>query len=176
MAMACTARIAKKGSRVLAGQPEPKLGIVPGYGGTQRLPRWIGLTAAWPILRTGNPVSSEEALKLGLIQAEVEGDVKEAGVEFVKKLIAGDISVPSIAKNPIEVPETLPDVDIGPLSRKTDEILQRAILEGAKMTLEEGLKHEAEILGECVATKDMRIGMETFMKFGPKKNASFSHA
>jgi len=176
LAMACTARIAKKGSRVLTGQPEPKLGIVPGYGGTQRLPRWIGLTAAWPILRTGNPISSEEALKLGLIQAEVEGDVKEAGVEFVKKLIAGDITVPSIAKNPIEVPEALPDVDIGPLSRKTDEILQRAILEGAKMTLEEGLKHEAEILGECVTTKDMRIGMETFMKFGPKKNASFSHA
>ena len=176
LAMACTARIAKKGSRVLAGQPEPKLGIVPGYGGTQRLPRWIGLTAAWPILRTGNPISSEEALKLGLIQAEVEGDIKEAGIDFVKKLIAGEITVPAIPRGPIKVPESLPDVDIGHLSRETDEIMQKAILEGANMTLEDGLKYEAEILGECVTTKDMRIGMETFMKFGPKKNAGFSHS
>ncbi|MFC2164923.1 3-hydroxyacyl-CoA dehydrogenase/enoyl-CoA hydratase family protein [Acidobacteriota bacterium] len=175
LAMACTARIARKGSRILAGQPEPKLGIVPGYGGTQRLPRWIGLTEAWPILRTGNPISSEKALELGLIQAEVEGDVKEAGIEFVKKMIAGEINVPAIARDPIDVPESLPDVDIGHLSRRTDEIMQKAILEGAKMTLEEGLDYEAKILGECVTTKDMRIGMETFMKFGPKKNAGFSH-
>ena len=134
------------------------------------------MTAAWPILRTGNPISSEEALKLGSIQAEVEGDVREAGIEFVKKLIGGEISVPLIAKDPLEIPESLPDVDLGHLSRRTDEIMQKAILEGAKMTLEEGLRYEAEILGECVTTKDMRIGMETFMKFGPKKNAGFSHA
>jgi len=67
-------------------------------------------------------------------------------------------------------------VDIGPLSRKTDEILKRAILEGAGMTLEEGLKHEARVFGECLRTKDMRIGMENFLKFGPKRNAPFSHA
>ena len=112
---------------------------------------------------------------MGLIQAEVEGDIKEAGIEFAKKLVAGEIAVPEIPKGPIEVPESLPDVDIGHLSRKTDEIMQKAILEGAKMTLEEGLAYEAKILGECVTTKDMRIGMETFMKFGPKKNAAFSH-
>ncbi|NIN91710.1 hypothetical protein GTO36_01660, partial [bacterium] len=66
MAMACTARIAKKGLRALAGQPEPKLGIIPGFGGSQRLPRLVGFSNAWHILRTGNPISSEEALKLGL--------------------------------------------------------------------------------------------------------------
>jgi len=54
--------------------------------------------------------------------------------------------------------------------------MQDAILEGAKMTLEEGLKNEARIFGKCLRTKDMRIGMENFMKFGPKKNAEFSHA
>ncbi|MBN1222793.1 MAG: enoyl-CoA hydratase/isomerase family protein [Candidatus Aminicenantes bacterium] len=176
LAMACTARIAKKGMRILAGQPEPKLGIVPGYGGTQRLPRWVGLTAAWPILRTGNPISSEQALKLGLIQEEVEGDVREAGIALTEKLISGEVRVPPIKKEPLEIPASLPDVDIGHLSRRTDAILQKAVLEGAKMTLEEGLKHEAKILGECVTTKDMRIGMETFIKFGPRKNAEFSHA
>jgi enoyl-CoA hydratase/3-hydroxyacyl-CoA dehydrogenase len=176
LAMACTARIARKETKALAGQPEPKLGLVPGYGGSQRLPRIIGLSAAWPILRTGNPISSEEALKLGLIQQEVEGDIKEAGILYAKKLISGEAIAPVIQKHPLKIPEQLPEVDIGFLSKKTDEIMQRVILEGAKMTLEEGLKHEAKVLGELVETKDMRIGMEIFSKFGPKTNARFSNA
>jgi enoyl-CoA hydratase/carnithine racemase len=175
LAMACTARIAKMGLKVLAGQPEPKLGIIPGYGGSQRLPRIIGLVEAWPILRTGNPISSAQALQMGLINEEVEGDVLEAGIAFVKKVISGDITVEPMDKNPIAIPESLPDVDIGSLSRKTDEILKKAILEGAQKTLEEGLKGEAHLFGECVRTKDMRIGMENFMKFGPKQQAKFAH-
>jgi enoyl-CoA hydratase/3-hydroxyacyl-CoA dehydrogenase len=176
LAMACTARIAQKGLAVLAGQPEPKLGIIPGFGGSQRLPRIVGLLNAWPILRTGNSVSSSEALQMGLIQEEIGGDIKEAGIAFAKKVISGEAKVPPIHKEPMEIPESLPEVDIGHLSRKTDEILQRVILEGARMTLEKGLKHEAKMLGECVRTKDMRIGMENFMKYGPKKNARFAHA
>jgi enoyl-CoA hydratase/3-hydroxyacyl-CoA dehydrogenase len=176
LAMACTARITKKGLRVLAGQPEPKLGIIPGYGGSQRLPRIIGLSEAWPILRSGNPISSEKALQMGLVSEEVEGDILDAGIMFARRVIAGEVDVKPIAKDPIDVPESLPEVDIGPLSRKTDEILKRAILEGAKLTLEEGLKLEARMFGECVRTKDMRIGMGNFMKFGPKKEAKFSHA
>ena len=173
LAMACTARIANKGMKVLCGQPEPKLGMIPGYGGSQRLPRLVGLTAAWPLLRTGNPISSAEALKIGLIHMEVEGDVVDAAVSLVKDIVSGETKVPSIQREPIEFPESLPEVDIGRLSRKTDEILQRAILQGAKMTLDEGLKHEARILGTCVLTKDLRIGMETFSKFGPKRKAEF---
>jgi enoyl-CoA hydratase/carnithine racemase len=176
LAMACTARVAKKGTKVLCGQPEPKLGIIPGYGGSQRLPRLVGLANAWPVLRTGNPVSSAEALEMGLIQEEVEGDIIEAGVSLVRKIISGEVKIPPIRREPLDIPESLPEVDIGFLSKKTDEILQRAVLEGAKMTLEEGLKNEARVLGECVRTKDMRIGMETFSKFGPKKNAEFSNA
>lgn len=176
LAMACTARIARKGLTVLAGQPEPKLGIIPGYGGTQRLPRIVGLANAWPVLRTGNPISSSEALKMGLITEEVEGSIREEGVVFAKRLISGEVKVPPIQKGPIEIPESLPEVDIGHLSRKTDEILRSAILEGAKMTLEEGLKHESKLFGECLKTKDMRIGMENFMKFGPKRDAEFCHA
>ena len=176
LAMACTTRIARKGLRILAGQPEPKLGIIPGFGGSQRLPRIVGLSNAWPILRTGNPISSEEALKIGLIQEEIEGDIKEESVAFAKKVVSGELSIPPIKREPIEVPDSLPELDIGHLSRKTDDLLQKATLEGAKMTLEEGLKHEARTLGECLKTKDMRIGMETFMKFGAKKDAAFSHA
>jgi enoyl-CoA hydratase/3-hydroxyacyl-CoA dehydrogenase len=176
LAMACTARIAQKGLKILAGQPEPKLGIIPGYGGSQRFPRIVGLSKAWPILRTGNPISSSEALKMGLIHEEVEGDIKEAGIAFAQKVISGKVKIPPINREPMEIPKSLPEVDIGLLSRKTDEILQKAILEGARMTLEKGLKHEAKTFGECVRTKDMRIGMENFMKYGPKKNAGFAHA
>jgi len=176
LAMACTARIAHKGTKVLCGQPEPKLGIIPGYGGSQRLPRLVGLTNAWPILRTGNPISSAKALELGLIYEEVEGDLVDSAVSLVKKIVSGEIEIPPIRLGPLEIPEALPDVDIGHLSRKTDDILQRAVLSGAMLNLEEGLKLEAKTLGECVRTKDMRIGMETFSKFGPKRNAEFSHA
>ena len=176
LAMACTARIAQKGLNILVGQPEPKLGIIPGYGGSQRFPRIVGLLNAWPILRTGNPISSSEALKIGLIQEEVKGDIKEAGIAFAKKVISGKVKVPPIKREPMEIPESLPEVDIGHLSRKIDEILQKVIIEGARMTLEDGLKHEAKTFGECVRTKDMRIGMENFMKYGPKRNAEFAHA
>ena len=160
LAMACTARIAKSGLRVLAGQPEPKLGIIPGYGGSQRLPRIIGLSQAWPILRSGNPISSEQALQMGLVSELVESDILDAGIVFAKKVIAGEMDVNPINKNPIDIPESLPEVDIGPLSRKTDEILKKVILGGAKLTLEEGLKLESRSFGECVRSKDMRIGME----------------
>jgi enoyl-CoA hydratase/3-hydroxyacyl-CoA dehydrogenase len=176
LAMACTARIAKKGMTILCGQPEPKLGIIPGYGGSQRLPRLVGLASAWPLLRTGNPISSAEALRIGLIQEEVEGDLVDAGISLVEAIVSGETEVPPIRCEPIDIPGKLPDVDIGHLSRKTDELLQRSVLEGARMTLDEGLKNEARVLGECVRTKDMRIGMETFLKFGPKKNAEFSNA
>jgi enoyl-CoA hydratase/carnithine racemase len=134
------------------------------------------LTAAWPLLRTGNPISSAEALKIGLIHMEVEGDVVDAAVSLVKDIDSEEIKVPPIQRESMEVPASLPEVDIGRLSRKTDELLQRAVLQGAKMTLDEGLKHEARILGTCVLTKDLRIGMETFSKFGPKKNAEFCNA
>jgi len=175
LAMACTARISKKGQKVFVGQPEPTLGIIPGAGGTQRLPRIVGIEKAWPILRAGNPISSAQAKEIGLIQEEVEGDLIEAAVTWVKNILSGKVRVPSIKKDPILIPSKLPEADIGPLSRKIDSILQKAILEGAKMTLEEGLKFESKAFGECLLTEDMRIGMENFMKNGPRVKASFVH-
>lgn len=175
VAMACTARIAKKGQKVLVGQPEPKLGFIPGAGGTQRLPRLVGIEKAWPILRNSNPISSAEAKEIGLIQEEVEGDLIEAALNWVKNILSEKVKVPSIPKGPIAIPPKLPEVEIGHLSRKIDELLQKAILEGAKMTLEDGLKLEAKIFGECFSTQDRNIGIDNFMKNGPKVNANFVH-
>ncbi len=175
LAMACTARIAKKGLKVFVAQPEPRLGIIPGAGATQRLPRLVGLENAWPILRNGNPISSARAKEIGLIQEEVEGDLVGAAVTWVKNIVSGKARVPSIKKDPIPIPSKLPEVDIGHFSRKIDSILQKAILDGAKKTLEEGLKFESRVFGECLLTEDMRIGMENFMKNGPRVNAQFVH-
>jgi enoyl-CoA hydratase/3-hydroxyacyl-CoA dehydrogenase len=176
LAMACTARIARKGQRNFIGQPEPRLGIIPGNGGTQRLPRLVGIEKAWPILRSANPISSAQAKEFGLIEEEVDGDLIEAAMDWVKKILTGEVRIPPINKDPIPIPSTLPDVDIGHLSQKIDSLLQQAILEGAKLNLEEGLKLEAKIFGGCLSTKDMRIGMENFIKNGPKVNANFVHA
>jgi enoyl-CoA hydratase/carnithine racemase len=175
LAMSCTARIAKKGQKVFVGQPEPTLGIIPGAGGTQRLPRLVGIENAWPILRTGNPISSAQAKEIGLIQEEVEGDLVEVAMTWVKNILSGKVRVPPIKRDPIPIPSKLPEVDIGHLSRKIDSLLQKAILEGAKMTLDEGLKLEAKISGECFLTEDMHIGLDNFMKNGPRVKANFVH-
>jgi len=175
MAMACTARVATKGQKVFVSQPEPRLGIIPGNGGTQRLPRLIGMEKAWTLLRNANPISSAQAKEIGLIQEEVEGDLIGTAIDWVKKIRSSEIRVPPIKKDPIPIPSTLPEVDIGHLSRKIDSLVQRAVLEGAKMTLEEGLKLEAKIFGECLLTQDMKIGIENFLKHGAKVTAPFVH-
>ena len=176
LAMTCTARIARKGQKVFVGQPEPRLGIIPGVGGTQRLPRLVGMENAWTILRTGNPISSAQGKEIGLIWQEVEGDIVQAAIDLLKRILSGEVQIPPIKKGPIPIPPKLPEVDIGHLSRKIDSLIQKAVLEGAKTTLEEGLKLEAKTFGECLLTQDMRIGMDNFMKNGPRVNANFVHA
>lgn len=176
LAMVCTIRIGKKGLKLFAGQPEPNLGIIPGYGGTQRLPRIIGMKKAWELLRTGRIISSKEAKEIGLIYEEIEGNIIDAGVELANKIINKEIEVKEIEKNKIEIPTDLPEVNIGHLSRKIDEIMKDTILQGAKLSLEEGLKCEAEGFGRCLLTKDMRIGMENFILYGAKRKAKFAHA
>jgi len=175
LAMACTARIAMKGLEAFAALPEPLLGIIPANGGTQRLPRLVGVENALHVLRSAQPISSSRSLEIGLINAEVEGNLIAEGVELVKNLCLGDVSFYPIEKGPITIPSKLPEVDIGHLSLKVDSLLKDAVLGGAKMNLEDGLKLEAKIFGECFLTQDMRIGIENFINEGPKVKARFIH-
>jgi enoyl-CoA hydratase / 3-hydroxyacyl-CoA dehydrogenase len=80
-----------------------------------------------------------------------------------------------MTKEPIETPEQLPRIDIGHLSRAIDAIVCRAITEGCRLPLAEGLKFESEMFGECVKTRDMKIGLENFLKNGPRAKAEFVH-
>lgn len=175
LAMACTARIARKGISVLAAQPEPKLGIIPGAGATQRLPRIIGIENAWELLRTGKSISSKEAKSLGLIHEEVEGDLVDCALRLANHIAEGKVKVRPIPKGAMDVPEKLPSVDIGNLSRKIDSIMQEAILRGAAMPLSDALRLESQLFGECCKTKDMKIGLENFLKTSLKEEAKFIH-
>jgi len=168
LALACHARIAAKGLKVLAGQPEPNLGIIPGAGGTQRLPRVIGFEKAWEMLRTGKTISSAEAKQLGLVSEEVDPD------QLLDRAIAvAKGKVKRIDRGPLAVPPSPPDLDLGHLSRAVDKVMQKAILEGAKMGLDKGLEFESKCFGEVCGLEDMRIGMENFIKNGPRSKAAF---
>lgn len=178
LAMACHARLCVKGLKVLAAQPEPNLGIIPGAGGTQRLPRLIGIEAAARLLRTGRPISSAEAVSLGLVRAEVERDeLLPAAIDLARRMAAGELEVKPMPTGPLPgVPAALPPVELGHLSKAVDAIVCRALLEGARKSLDEGLRHEALLFGECVKLKDMKIGITTFMEQGPRAKAPFVHA
>ena len=177
LAMACNVRIAKKGLRPLAAQPEANLGIIPGAGGSQRLPRLIGLEKAAELLRTCRPISAADALALGLIEEEVEGDLVARAIELARDLASGRAKATPIRREAMaDVPSSLPPVDIGHRSRAVDAILCKAILEGARRPLRGAIAFEAQCFGEVCGTKDMRIGVESFLRNGPRTPAPFVHA
>jgi enoyl-CoA hydratase/carnithine racemase len=169
LAYACGVRIARRGMPVAFGQPEVKLGLIPGAGATQRLPRLVGFDAAWRLLRTGGTLSGAEALRLGLIREEVDGPVVDRAVALALEL---DPAPPPPA---CRVPSVVPDVDLQGLSRRIDEILRRALLEGAGLDLDAGLELEARCFAEAYQTQDHRIGIENYLKHQFKQPARFVH-
>ena len=173
LGMACHARLARKGLAPLAAQPEPNLGIIPGAGATQRLPRLIGLEKAWALLRTGMAISSAEAVELGLVREEIEGDLLKAAVELARAAAGGEVDLPGIRREPMDIPQSLPEVDLGHLSRAVDDVMRKAILEGASLPLAEALRFEAKCFGEVCRLEDMKIGVSNFMKNGPRAKAAF---
>jgi enoyl-CoA hydratase / 3-hydroxyacyl-CoA dehydrogenase len=175
ISMCCTARIARAGLPMLIAQPEANLGIVPGAGATQRLPRLVGVTRAAEILRTGRPMSGREAVECGLVREEVEGDVVEAAVHLARAAAHGEVRLTPIDPRPLDVPPELPLIDLGHRSRVVDSLICRAILEGCRKPLPDGLRFESEMFAACCATEDMRIGVDNFVANGPRSKATFVH-
>ena len=137
LAMACTLRIAAEDARL--GQPEVKLGIIAGYGGTQRLPRLVGRGAALKLLLTGAIIDAREALRIGLVDEVVPAD----GLMTRAEALAMEIA----ANAPIAVAETL-----------------RAVDEGLSLPLELALLREAGRFGELCATADKAEGTAAFLE------------
>ena len=104
VALAAHYRCALPGTNL--GLPEVKLGLLPGAGGTQRLPRLVGIKAAMDMILSGNPVSAERALELGLIDALVEGNPEAAGLGFVQQLLKDGAPPRPTGEQPVQdVPE-----------------------------------------------------------------------
>ena len=175
LAITCTARVAKKGLPVVACQPEANLGFIPGSGGTQRLPRLVGVDVAAEILRTARPVSGKEALEIGLIDKEIEGDLVEGAVEYAKKLAKGEIQPRKFSTNGTHENLAPKEINIGHLSKKIDHIMNKAIYDGIKLPLNEALELESKLFGECILTDDMKIGLDNFLTNGPRAKAEFIH-
>ena len=137
LAMSCHLRIA--GDRARFGQPEISLGIMPGWGGTQRLPRLIGRAKAIEWILTGDLVMAQEALRLGLVNHVVPQD------QVLKS--AKDLARKMASKGAVAVGQAL-----------------RAIEEGLEGTLESGRRKEAEAFGAVVTTADAREGIAAFLE------------
>ncbi len=140
IAMACTFRLASDNAKL--GQPEAKLGIIPGYGGTQRLPRLVGKGLANQMLLAGEMITAQEAHRIGLVN-EVT-----AAAELIPRAEA--IAAKIIANAPLAVQYTL-----------------EAVNKGMEMTLAEGLYLEAVLFGLACATEDKKEGTSAFLDKRP---------
>jgi len=144
LAVACDFRYLAEDARV--GVPEIKLGIYPGAGGTQRLPRLIGLAKARDLIYTGRHVRADEALAIGLADRVVPTDeLAGAAMEAARGLAAGATVAIGAAK--------------------------RAINGGVGRSLKKGLKMEAEGFLQCLVTEDAREGLAAFLE---KREAMFT--
>lgn len=137
LALACTFRIAS--DRAKLGLPELKLGLIPGYGGTQRLPRLIGRSAALRLMLTGAAVDATEALRLGFVDEVVPASELMSRARTIAESIAA----------------------MAPLS--ISAVIQ-AVARGESLPLADAMKVEAEIFGELCGTADKHEGLAAFLE------------
>lgn len=136
LALACVFRLATRNARM--GLPEIKLGLVPGYGGTQRLPRMVGEARALEMIMTGRTVDAEEALRTGLVNRIVDGDPIEQAIAFAREFSGHSLPVLGFAR----------------------EAVKRAL----DTPLAAGLKIEADLSTLAFQTRDAAEGMAAFME------------
>ncbi|PLY02270.1 MAG: crotonase [Desulfuromonas sp.] len=145
LAMACDVRLAS--DKVKIGQPEVNIGIIPGWGGTQRLPRLIGKGLALEMIMTGEMIDAAEAHRIGLVNKVYPADqLMEKARELAGKIAAkGQVSI-----------------------RLTKEAVQR----GLELDLEHANRYEADLFALCFDTEDQKEGMRAFLE---KRSAEFKH-
>ena len=143
IAMACTMRLASENAKL--GQPEVKLGIIPGYGGTQRLPRLVGKGIAMQLVLAGEMITAQEAHRIGLVnEITAPADLIPRAEAIAQKIIA---NAPLAVRYAME-----------------------AVNKGMEMTLQEGLYLEAVLFAVACATEDKKEGTTAFLE---KRAAQF---
>lgn len=173
ISMACHAR--SVGPDLMFGQPEVNLGIIPGYGGTQRLPRLVGLPKALEILRTARSMNAKEAFASGWATTEPGADFMDKAKTLIRSHLEGSVKIGPVNDAPMQLPEAFPPVDLGHHSRAIDAILVSVLRQGLALPLKEGLAIEARGFGRCKETVDLDIGMKNFVQNGPRVPAAFLH-
>jgi enoyl-CoA hydratase len=136
LAMACTLRLAADTARL--GQPEIALGLLPGYAGTQRLPRLVGKSKAMEMMLTGTPITAGEALRVGLVSRVVPA----ADLMAEARTLAGQLAT------------------VAPIAMRC---IISAVNAGAEMAFAQACQHEAALFGLVVSTEDMREGTAAFL-------------
>jgi enoyl-CoA hydratase len=136
LALACTLRIASEHARF--GQPEVKLGVIPGYGGTQRLPRLVGPGMAMQLILTGDVIDAHEALRIGLVNEVVAADALLARAQKILDTITANAPI---------------------ATRLAMEAVQR----GADAALPQGLAIERTLFAICASSEDKREGTSAFL-------------
>ncbi len=168
LAMACHYRCAARGTRL--GMPEITLGILPGAGGTQRLPRLVGTENALDLLLSGAPIDAARALGLGLIDEIIEGDAVDGGVEYTRRLLASGAGPRPTAsraaagngldKQAIEA--ALERHARALRGRTTQNSVFEAIRAATQQPFEEGWKLEARLSAESLETTESRALRHVF--------------
>ena len=151
-ALVCHYRVAVSTAKF--GLPEVKLGLLPGAGGTQRLPRIVGVQKALEMMTSGDPIGAEEALEVGLID-EIVDDLKEGGLAFARKVVAENRPLVKVSDNNEKLEEAKNNPEIfanfrKSIARKTrgfeaPEAIVQTVEAAVSMSIEDGLKREREL-------------------------------
>ena len=137
LAMSCDLRIAADSARF--GQPEIKLGLIPGGGGTQRMPRLVGLGHALRLILTGDMIGADEAKEIGLVEQVVPADeLRTATLELASRMAA--------------------------MSPLTLRVAKEAVRASQRMNIEEGILYERDLFCLCFSTEDKEEGVEAFLE------------
>ena len=175
LALGCHYRVASPGSQL--GQPEVKLGLIPGAGGTQRLPRLIGLQKALEMCAEGNPIGTEEAFRLGLIDRAIEGDLLAGAMAFARE-VTGQPGPKTRDRN--DKPTAAAEIGaVIAAARETARKKQRnwiapiaaidAVEASTKLPFDKGLELERKLFQDCLFSDQSKALIHVF--FGEREVA-----
>ena len=168
IAMACHYRVAVRSAKV--GQPEVKLGIIPGAAGTQRLPRLAGIAKAVEICSEGNPVAAEEAFELGILDKLIEGDLLTGALAFAREIVAKPVPKTRERNNKLGEPEqnTLIFAAARENARRKHRGLMAplaaidAVEAATRMPFDVGCQVEQKLFAECLVSLQAKALMHVF--------------
>ena len=165
LALACDIRLAIETAKM--GLPEVSLGLIPGYGGTQRLPRLIGRGRAKQLIFTGEHISAQQAYDLGIVDQVISGDWIEITQDdgSVKKKPDGETNRKKLLDCAIDLAQKI--LKNGPLAVQA---AKRAINHGVEMSLTEGCIYESALFSGLYSTEDTKEGLKAFLE---KRKANF---